>query len=222
MQFLHGRYFAGFWLTRVRSRQRFKVEVKTEIKTAHRSKTRSNPIHATSKLALMTFASAFQKHLAAYSRPDKNPMNARVIIVDPGWTRTPGMRRYLSFGSLWGLALYLIMWPFWWLVLKSPDQGAQTFLYAAMEAQYGKGEGGKFLKECREIKFMRSEIEDDVAQKKLWEMSDNTIQALEKEGAMRRAKEKAEAKSTSQGQSTTVSSVDSSKTPGSRRARKNG
>ena len=178
-------------------------------------------VYATSKLALMTFASAFQKHLAAYPRPDKNPMNARVIIVDPGWTRTPGMRRYLSFGSLWGLALYLIMWPFWWLVLKSPDQGAQTFLHAAMEAQYGREEGGKFLKECREIKFMRSEIEDNVAQKKLWEMSDNTIQALEKEGAMRRAKEKAEAKSTSQGQSTTVSSVESSKTPGSRRARKN-
>ena len=119
-------------------------------------------------------------------------MNARVIIVDPGWTRTPGMRRYLSFGSLWGLALYLIMWPFWWLVLKSPDQGAQTFLYAAMEAQYGRGEGGKFLKECREIKFMRPEIEDDVVQKKLWEVSDDTIQALEKEGATRRAKEKQE------------------------------
>jgi hypothetical protein len=31
-----------------------------------------------------------------------------------------------------------------------------------------------------------------VAQKKLWEMSDNTIQALEKEGATRRAKEKQE------------------------------
>ena len=148
--------------------------------------------YATSKLALMTFASAFQKHLTAYSRPDKNPMNARVIIVDPGWTRTPGMRRYLSFGSLWGLGLYLIMWPFWWLVLKSPDQGAQTFLYAAMEAQHGRGEGGKFLKECREIKLMRLEIEDEVVQKKLWEVSDNAIQTLENEGAMRRAKEKKE------------------------------
>lgn len=146
--------------------------------------------YATSKLALMTFASAFQKHLAAYSRPDKKPMNARVIVVDPGWTRTPGMRRFLSFGSLWGLALYLIMWPLWWLVLKSPDQGAQTFLYAAMEARYGRGAGGTFLKECQEIKFMRPEIEDAGVQKKLWEGSDNTIEALEKEGALRRAKEK--------------------------------
>lgn len=100
------------------------------------------------------------------------------------------MRRYLTFGSLWGLLVYLITWPFWWLVLKSPDQGAQTFLYAAMEAQYGRGEGGKFLKECREFKFLRSEIEDENVQKRLWEVSDVTVQALEKEGALRRAKEK--------------------------------
>lgn len=147
-------------------------------------------VYATSKLALMTFAIAFQKHLASYSRPDKKPNNARVIIVDPGWTRTPGMRRFLTFGSLWGLALYLFMWPFWWLVLKSPDQGAQTFLYAAMEEQYGRGEGGYFLKECRKYKFNRPEIEDEQVQKKLWEVSESTIQALEKEGAKKRASEK--------------------------------
>lgn len=154
-------------------------------------------VYATSKLALMTFALAFQKHLSSYARPDKKPMNARVIIVDPGWTRTPGMRRYLTFGSLWGLLVYLIMWPVWWLVLKSADQGAQTFLYAAMEAQYGRGEGGYFLKECRKVGFMRPEVEDEAAQKRLWEVSEETIKALEKEGAKRRAAEKkTEAKTT--------------------------
>lgn len=149
-------------------------------------------IYATSKLALMTFAMAFEKFLASYNRPDKMPMNARVILVDPGWTRTPGMRRFLTFGSLWGLALYLIMWPFWWLVLKSPDQGAQTFLYAAMEAQYARGNGGVLLKECREVKVLRDEVGDEGVQKGLWEMSEKTIVALEKEGALRRAREKKE------------------------------
>jgi NAD(P)-dependent dehydrogenase (short-subunit alcohol dehydrogenase family) len=148
--------------------------------------------YATSKLAVMAFASAFQKHLASYARPDKKPMNSRVIVVDPGWTRTPGMQRYLSFGSLWGLALYLVMWPFWWLVLKGPDAGAQTFLYAAMDEHYGRGAGGRFLKECREVRFLKPEIEDEEVQKKLWELSENTIQTLEKEAAMRRAKEKKE------------------------------
>ena len=150
----------------------------------------SSGVYATSKLALMMFAMAFQKHLTSYARPDKKPMNSRVIIVDPGWTRTPGMRRFLTFGSLWGLALYLLTWPLWWLVLKSGDAGAQTFLYAAMEAQWGRGEGGYFLKECRRVKWMKTEIDDEVLQKKLWQSSEKTIEILEKESARRRAAEK--------------------------------
>lgn len=152
----------------------------------------SGSVYATSKLALMTFAVAFQKHLNAYVRPDKKPMNARVIMVDPGWTRTPGMRRHLTFGTLWGLALYLITWPVWWLVLKSADQGAQTFLHAVMEAKWGRGEGGYFLKECRQVGWSRSEISDEDLQKKLWSSSEKTIELLEKEGAKRRATEKKE------------------------------
>ncbi|KAF1365043.1 NAD(P)-binding protein [Lizonia empirigonia] len=149
-------------------------------------------VYATSKLALMTFAVAFQKHLNAYVRPDKKPMNARVIMVDPGWTRTPGMRRHLTFGTLWGLALYLIMWPVWWLVLKSADQGAQTFLYAVMEADWGRGEGGYFLKECKKVGWSRRDIDDEDLQQKLWKSSEKTIELLEKEGARKRAIEKKE------------------------------
>ncbi|KAK8216234.1 hypothetical protein HDK77DRAFT_188106 [Phyllosticta capitalensis] len=145
---------------------------------------------ATSKLALMTFASAFQKHLSSYKRPDQFPMTARVFVVDPGFTRTPGTRRYLTFGSLWGLALYLIMWPVWWLILKSPQQGAQTYLWASMDDRLGRESGGKFLKECREIKFQRGEIENEQMQKGLWEASEKTIEELEKRGALERAHHK--------------------------------
>ena len=145
--------------------------------------------YGSSKLALMTFAQAFQKHLSMYKRPDSNPVNARVLLVDPGWSRTPGMRRYLTFGSLWGLAVYLFTWPFWCLVLKSPQQGAQTFLYAVMEEKFGKGEGGMLLKECREVKVAanKTEVRDEGVQKKLWEVSEKAIEALEKEGARKRA-----------------------------------
>lgn len=146
--------------------------------------------YATSKLALMTFACAFQKHLAAYKRPDGQPSNARVLLVDPGWSRTPGMRRYLAGGSLWGLLAYLVLWPVWWLVLKSAEQGAQTFMYAAMEAEYGRGNGGVLLKECREVKVAREEIADEEKQKSLWELSERAVEALEKAGALKRAQEK--------------------------------
>ncbi len=143
--------------------------------------------YGTSKLATMVFASAFQKHLDAYQRPDKHANNARVIMVDPNFTRTPGMRRFLTMGSLWGLLLYLCMWPIWWLVLKSPSQGAQSFLRAVMDAELGRGHGGKLIKECKEVDFLRKEVKDEEVAKELWSFSEKQIQALEKEGAMKRA-----------------------------------
>ena len=149
--------------------------------------------YETSKLASMVFAQSFQKHLDAYQRPDKQPNNARVITIDPNFTRTPGMRRWLTMGSLWGLSLYLIMWPIWWLILKSPIQGAQTFLYAAMEVELGRGVGGKFFKECREVDFLRKEVKDDQVAKKLWSFSEKQIETLEKAGAIKRALAKKEA-----------------------------
>lgn len=148
--------------------------------------------HARSKLTLMNFVYAFQKHLDAYSRPDKQPNNARALLVDPGYSRTPGMRRWLTGGSLFGLALYLLTWPLWWLILKSPDQGAQSYLYAAMDAQYGHGSGGKFIKECRDIEPLRSEVKNEDLAKTLWESSEKQIERLEKQGAVKRALEKKE------------------------------
>jgi len=149
--------------------------------------------YATSKLALLTFAHAFQSHLSAYSRPDKQASNAHVIVVDPGWTRTPGMRRYLSFGSLSGLLLYLLMYPLWWLALKSPERGAQGFLYAAMEAGLSRtGAPCAFVKECAVRDVLRAEVRDESVQKRLWEESEKTVERMEKESAVKRALAKKE------------------------------
>ena len=167
-----------------------------------RSPLPSGKEYGTSKLAIMVFAQALQKHLDGYERPDKQPNNSRVIIVDPGFSRTPGMRRWLTLGSLWGLLLYLMTWPIWWLVLKSPIQGAQTFLRAAMEAELGRGVGGRFLKECREVDFLRTEIRDDEVAKKLWTFSEKQVEALEKEGAVKRALAKKEEEEKSQNKQT--------------------
>jgi len=149
--------------------------------------------YATSKLALLTFAHAFQAHLSAYARPDKEAPNAHVVVVDPGWTRTPGMRRYLSFGSLAGLLLYLVLYPLWWLVLKGPERGAQGFLFAAMEAGLGRANAPcAFVKECVVRDVLRNEVKDENVQKKLWEESEKTVTRLEKESAVKRALAKKE------------------------------
>ena len=143
--------------------------------------------YETSKLALMVFAQAFQKHLDNYKRPDKHVNSAKVVVVDPGFSRTPGMRRWLTMGSLWGLLLYLVMWPLWWLVLKPAQGGAQGILKAAMQAELGRGVGGTFLREGKAVDYLRAEIRDEKAQQKLWTFSEVQIEALEKEGARKRA-----------------------------------
>ncbi|EME41091.1 hypothetical protein DOTSEDRAFT_158206 [Dothistroma septosporum NZE10] len=148
---------------------------------------------ATSKLAVTTFALAFQKHLSSHKRPDNAPTSAKVMLVDPGLCRTPGTRRWLSFGSLVGLLLYLITYPLWLLILKAPEMGAQSFLYASMEEKFARGEGGVLIKECKERDFLRKDVEDEAVQKKLWEYSEQMVQEAEKRGAAGRAKMKKEA-----------------------------
>ncbi|KAK4238838.1 hypothetical protein C8A03DRAFT_43442 [Achaetomium macrosporum] len=148
--------------------------------------------YARSKLSLMVFAKAYQKHLDAYKRPDSLPMNARVVLVDPGYARTAGMRRWLTRGSLWGLLLYVVFYLFAWLLLKSPHMAAQSLLYAAMEGSLGRGPGGKLIKECMEVDCARKDVDDEDVAKKLWESSDKLIEQVEKELAIKRAKAKKE------------------------------
>ena len=148
--------------------------------------------YARSKLALTVFGKAYQKHLDAYKRPDGLPMNSRVIFADPGLCRTPGMRRWLTRGSLVGLAMYLFGYFVPWILLKSPNKGAQSILYAAMESSLGRGEGGKLVKECRQVDFARSEVQDEDVAKKLWEETDSLIEKLEKAQAKKKASRKAD------------------------------
>ena len=182
---------------------------------------------ARSKLALMTFAMAFQKHLDSYTRPDKQPNQARAFIVDSGFSRTPGTRRWLTGGSLWGLLLYILTWPLWWLILKSPEQGAQSYLLATMEAEFGRGAGGKMIKECCEMQILRTDVKDEAVAKQLWEFSEKQIEQLEKQGAVNRALAKKETEAaekkdkTSSTTASTANEKDDKKTsPGSRRSRK--
>jgi NAD(P)-dependent dehydrogenase (short-subunit alcohol dehydrogenase family) len=151
----------------------------------------ANAAYARSKLALNVFGKAFQKHLDSYKRPDGLPMNSRVVFADPGFSRTPGMRRWLTRGSLFGLATYLAFYFVPWLLLKSPSMGAQSILYACMEGSLGRGEGGRFIKECMEMDFARVEVSDEDIAKKLWEESDALIERVEKAEAKKRGAQKA-------------------------------
>lgn len=150
--------------------------------------------YARSKLALMTFGRAFQKHLDSYKRPDGLPMNARVFFVDPGHCRTAGMTRWITRGSLWGLLAYVGLYPVSWLFLKSAEGGAQSILYALMEGSLLRAPGGKLIKECKVVDFARTDLDDKAVAKELWESADALIEKTEKEQAIARAKRKKEKK----------------------------
>jgi NAD(P)-dependent dehydrogenase (short-subunit alcohol dehydrogenase family) len=183
----------------------------------------SSVAYARSKLALLTFGQAFQKHLDAYKRPDGMPSNARVVFVDPGFTRTPGFRRWFSRGSLWGLLGYLIFWQNFWLFMKSSDRGAQSFLHAAMEATLGRGPGGKLIKECQEVDFARVDIKDEKLAERLWKGSETLIERVEREEAVKRAYEKtgkSSGQDKKQEEKVTTKSDNSGKKADSRRQRK--
>ena len=112
----------------------------------------------TSKLALMMSAQSFQTEFDRYQRPDKSRNNIRVYCVDPGLVRTPMLRGYLTFGSIWGLVLYVILWPLWFVMFKSAWEGAQTVLHCAMSpidynkrTENGWGTAG-YYRDCKDAK----------------------------------------------------------------------
>lgn len=143
--------------------------------------------YGAAKLALMIFGVEFQRRLSTYKRPDGEKMNVRIFNVDPGLARTPGARRWLSMGSVWGLILYVITWPVWWLVLKSSQEAAQTFLMGAMSANCAKGDGGNLLRECKCQSYRKKEITDPEVGAKMWEATEKLVEVLEKESAKKRA-----------------------------------
>ncbi|KAJ8142180.1 hypothetical protein OY671_004661 [Metschnikowia pulcherrima] len=146
-------------------------------------------VYGTSKLLLGMFARSFQRSLVAYERADKSPCNIRVSIVNPGFMRTPSTRRFISMGTLWGLFLYVLLFPVWFIFLKSATQGAQSILFAVLAPILGAQDGGNLIQECAILtkgrrEYFDYELQDDVAAK-----TQQEIDKLEKSSAIERKKQ---------------------------------
>ena len=102
------------------------------------------------------------------------------------------MRRWITRGTLWGLAGYILLWHQAWFFLKSAEQGAQSLLYASMDVTLGRGNGGKLIKECVEVDLARKDVRDEEIARKLWEASGKLIERVEREEAVKRAFKKKE------------------------------
>ncbi|GME83486.1 unnamed protein product [Ambrosiozyma monospora] len=148
-------------------------------------------VYGTSKMMLNMFGKEFQRRLDKVGRKDGAPNTLRVNIVNPGIVRTPSTRRAISMGTIWGLLLYLVLYPIFWLFFKSAEQGMQSFIYAVCNPDLIDLQGGKYIKECTVMQSeSRAELNDEELQGKIFELTKMLIQKLEKESAIERNKGK--------------------------------
>lgn len=146
-------------------------------------------LYGSSKLLLGLFSQHYQKVLNKYERPDKGDCNIRINTVNPGLMRTPSTRRFLSMGKIWGLMLYLILMPIWWIFFKSANQGSQSFVFALSNPIFTKIDGGNQIQECKIIKRKRKEFDDEELQERVFLETAKLIESLEKSSAIERKRQ---------------------------------
>lgn len=146
-------------------------------------------VFGTSKLLLGMFGRSFQRLLNEYERKDKAPCNVKVSIVNPGIMRSPSTRRFLSMGTIWGLFVYILLYPIWFIFFKDAVQGCQSLLFAIYAPMLGAQDGGNLIQECKILTKGRPELTDDVLQDEVFAATADIIQKLEKLSAIERKKQ---------------------------------
>lgn len=152
-------------------------------------------VHGSSKLLLAMFAKEFQRQLNKYERSDKAACNVHINLVNPGVVRTPLTRRQLSLGTVWGLLVYIVMFPLWFIVLKSAAQGAQLFIFAICAPFLAQQENTSLIQECKIQARMRKELVDQELQEAVFTQTEKLIDQTERASAVIRNRNKKDDKS---------------------------
>lgn len=151
--------------------------------------TKSLKVYGTSKLLLSLFGKEFQARCNAYERKDKAPTNVKVLMVNPGLMRTPSTRRFLSMGTIWGLLLYILLYPIWYLFLKNGYEAQQSLLFALWSPSFLQLRGGQLIQECKVITPSRKEFKDSALQKSVFDKTEQLVAKLEKQSAIERKRQ---------------------------------
>ena len=94
------------------------------------------------------------------------------IALHPGVVRTELGRYFMNSSKFINRILYSIMLPFMWLLMKTPEQGAQTTIYCAV-AEELENVSGKYYSDCKE-KLLLPHVKNDQAER-LWIESEKLI-----------------------------------------------
>ncbi|WPK27758.1 hypothetical protein PUMCH_005158 [Australozyma saopauloensis] len=146
-------------------------------------------VYGASKLLLGIFGRLLQRDLLAYERPDSAPCNIQVSIVNPGIMRTASTRRALSFGTIWGLLLYILLFPVWFIFFKNSYEGVQSVLFALFAPVFGPHDGGNLIQECKILTKGREEYYDYELQDQIFKYTAEAIDTMERNSAIERKKE---------------------------------
>lgn len=111
-------------------------------------------------------------------------------MADPGMMRSPSFKRFITCGSVLLLLLYLVFWPFWWLVLKTSKQGMQSILYGVFCGELPAPiEEAVYIQECDVRSHMaRAEMNDKELQKEVFDKTKLMVEVIEKKSAIDRKK----------------------------------
>ncbi|XP_077199444.1 polyprenol dehydrogenase isoform X1 [Paroedura picta] len=109
--------------------------------------------YAQSKLALVLF-SYWLHHLLTVERS-----HVTVNVVDPGVVNT-NLYRHISWPTK------LVKWMTGWLLLKTPEEGASTSIYAAVSSEL-EGVGGCYLYNEQRTKSLDLSYDEEL-QRRLW------------------------------------------------------
>lgn len=142
--------------------------------------------YGTSKLLLGLFGKEFQRRCNQYERKDDFPCNIKVMMVNPGMMRTPSTRRFLSMGSIWGLLLYTLLFPIWFIFLKSGYEGMQSFFFALWNPLFLQHDGGQLIQECKVMTPSRKEYQDEKLQEIIFDKTEEALKRIEKQSAIER------------------------------------
>ncbi|KAL0892550.1 hypothetical protein ABMA27_015648 [Loxostege sticticalis] len=111
-------------------------------------------VYCNSKLCLVLFSRELMKKLAT--------SNVVINNVDPGEV---GTRIFLSAGYIMGYILYAMCW----FLVKSPFEGAQTPIHAALDEKAGQV-SGLFYRDCSPCQPSKAALDDELG-KRLWDES---------------------------------------------------
>eukprot|EP00026_Physarum_polycephalum_P011287 Phypoly_transcript_11495.p1 GENE.Phypoly_transcript_11495~~Phypoly_transcript_11495.p1 ORF type:complete len:354 (+),score=48.42 Phypoly_transcript_11495:120-1181(+) len=114
--------------------------------------------YATSKLANILFANELQNRVKG--------TGVDVFSVAPGLVKTDASRNHKGLGKILLNIVYF-------LIGKTPEQGAQTIIKAAISPSL-TGHGGAYLDNCKEVPLSKL-AQDPVAATKLWDVSSKMV-----------------------------------------------